>query len=190
MGAGPRATRGLGLGKRGISGGSGRCLSPLSLPLSPQATPRPVAATAAAYPAAPGKVGREPPGRSGGSLCRPRGGCGLGTRGARRPGRDLERHGRCPLCRASLVRVGARAEERRDGGGGGRCPSSLHTYLPFLLQVASCSHRLWGGACLCVRGFLRGSPAGNGGVDPGKDPLPARGRCQGSSRCECRCTLI
>lgn len=30
------------------------------------ATPGPVAATAAAYLAAPGKVGKEPPGRSGG----------------------------------------------------------------------------------------------------------------------------
>lgn len=126
-----------------------------------------------------------------GAFARP-GGHGPRVRGVRRRGWDVERRGRCPRRRASLVRAGAEAQEpRRDGGGGGRYPSSLfHTYLPFRWQLALYSHRLRGENACALGAFVRGSPAGNRGVDPYKDQLPARGQCQGSSRCECRCIPV
>lgn len=135
----------------------------------PQAFPGPVAATAAAYPRAPGKVGRKPPGRSGAARGR-----GLGVRGACSRG--------CPRRRASLLRAGAEAKERRrDGGGGGRCPSFLlSTYLPFRQQLGPCSHGLWGGGCLYVTGFCEGfsgQKSGGGPVQrsaPGEGPMPGQ----------------
>jgi hypothetical protein len=66
----------------------------LSLLLSP-GDPGPVAATAAASPAAPGKVGREPPGRAGGCLGAARTGVGgapdarHGTRSGARAARGV-----------------------------------------------------------------------------------------------------
>lgn len=137
--------------------------------LFPQAFPGPVAATAA-YPAAPGKVGSKPPGRSGAARGRE-----LRVRGACLRG--------CPRRRASLLRAGAEALERRrdDGGGGGRCPSSLlSTYLPFCQQLVPCSHGLWGGGCLYVSGFregFSGQKSGTGPVQrsaPGEGPMPGQ----------------
>lgn len=82
-----------------------------------------------------------------GAFARPVG-RGQGVRGASRPARDVERCGRCPLCRASLHRAGAQAQQRRRNGGGvGAVPLLLHTYLPFRQQLCPCSHRLWRGGC-------------------------------------------
>lgn len=152
--------------------------------LSPEETPRPFAATAAAYAAAPGKVGREPPGSSDGCLCaaagvRGGGGRGQGTRDACCLGRGVERLGCCPRRRASLVRAGAETEERRWGQGWEVSLVSSALTCPFssnsLPGVTDCGEEH---AC-ALRAFLRGSP-GNRGMDPCKDPLPARGQCQGS----------
>ena len=77
------------------------------------------------------------------------------------------------------------------GAGVGGVPllSSTPTY-PFAsnsLHVVTDS----GEEHACALGaFVRGSSAGNRGVDPCKDPLQARGQCQGSARCECRCTPV
>lgn len=87
------------------------CLEAVATPF-PQAIPGPVAASAAASPAAPGKVGSEPPGRSGGCL----GAAGraqAGVRDARRPGRDAEWGGRCP--RVAHPWIGQGLERRRGG---------------------------------------------------------------------------
>lgn len=135
-------------------------------PLFPhQACPGPVAATAAAYPGLREKWGASP--RD--ALARR----GLGVRGACSRG--------CPRRRASLLRAGAEAKERRDGGGGGRCPSFLlSTYLPFRQQLGPCSHRLWGGGCLYVTGFCEGflgQKSGGGPVQrsaPGEGPVPGQ----------------
>lgn len=134
-----------------------------------QAFPGPVAATAAAYPAAPGKVGSKPPGRSGAAR-----GHGLRVRGACRR--------RCPRRRASLLRAVAEAVERRrdDGGGGGRCPSSfLSTYLPFRQQLGPCSHGLWRGGCLYVSGFRGGFSGQKSGRRPVQGSAPGEGPMPG-----------
>lgn len=97
--------------------------------LSPEATPGPFAATAAAYAAAPGKVGREPPGPSDGCLCLAAGVAGGGGRG-RGLGTPAASAGAWSGSAAALgvahPWLGQGPKPRKgDGGGGGRCPSSL-----------------------------------------------------------------
>lgn len=126
--------------------------------LFPQATPGPLAATAAAYPAAPGKVGREPPGRSGGAWAR------AGGEGRRR----------CPGRRASSLRAGAGAEERRNGGGVGGAPLSSSAPTCSLasnsvLVVTGCGED----AC-AFWAFGRGSRLGSGS-GPGRRCAPSEG---------------
>ena len=103
---------------------AGRCSS-----LSPEATPGPFAATAAAYAAAPGKVGREPPGPSDGCLCAAAGVVGGGGRD-RVLGTPAASAGAWSGSAAALgvahPWLGQGPKPRKgDGGGGGRCPSSL-----------------------------------------------------------------
>lgn len=96
--------------------------------LSPEETPGPFAATAAAYAAAPGKVGREPPGPSDGCLCaaagvRGGGGGGQGTRDSCRLGRAWS--GSAAALGVAHPWLGQGLKPRTgDGGRGGRCPSS------------------------------------------------------------------
>lgn len=70
------------------------------------------------------------------------------------------------------------------GAGVGGVPRLLCSYLPFLQQLAPWCHRLWGGACLCFKGFPEGfsGKSGNGPVQrsaPGEGPVP--GQFHGSS---------
>lgn len=128
--------------------------------LFPQATPGPLAATAAAYPAAPGKVGREPPGRSGGAWAR------AGVRGA------------AAALGVAHPRLGQGPELRREGmGAGWEVPLFPPLHLPALSPA---TRSLWSQAVgrMPVRFGLSGGDLGSDqGVDPDEDALPARGRC-------------
>jgi len=65
------------------------------------------------------------------------------------------------------------------GAGVGGVPL-LCSYLPFLQQLALLCHRLWGQACLCVKGFpegFSGRKLGSGPVQrsaPGEGPVPGQ----------------
>lgn len=121
------------------------------------------------------------PGGAGRGLGAPAAPAGACSRAAAAPGVAHPWLGKGPKPR--------RGEGMGAGVGGVPLLSNTPTY-PFAsnsLHVVTDS----GEEHSCALGaFVSGSPAGNRGVDPCKDPHPARGQCQGSARCECRCTPV